>query len=336
MYLAIKSKEELPLDKRKISQRFVPALLLAALCLPLAAAEGNPFLGPYKTPFDTPPFDRIQLAHYLPAMQEGMKRQQAEIDAIVANPKPPTFENTIVALDMSGQLLGDVSSIFYSLLDAATSQPMQEVANELAPLLSSHNDNINLNDKLFARVKAVYDRRASLKLDAVQRYLLENTYRGFVRSGALLDEKQKARLREINKEHSLLALKFSENVLAETNSSFIVIDDRDDLAGLSDGIIAEAAATAKARNLAGKWVFTAQKTSWIPFLQYSPKRSLRQALFACFFMRGDRDNDKDNKAVLQRLLVCARSATACWATRPRPTTTSSRAWPRRRRTSIPS
>ncbi len=291
------------MDKRKISQRFVPALLLAALCLPLAAAEGNPFLGPYKTPFDTPPFDRIQLAHYLPAMQEGMKRQQAEIDAIVANPKPPTFENTIVALDMSGQLLGDVSSIFYSLLDAATSQPMQEVANELAPLLSSHNDNINLNDKLFARVKAVYDRRASLKLDAVQRYLLENTYRGFVRSGALLDEKQKARLREINKEHSLLALKFSENVLAETNSSFIVIDDRDDLAGLSDGIIAEAAATAKARNLAGKWVFTAQKTSWIPFLQYSPKRSLRQALFACFFMRGDRDNDKDNKAVLQRLLV---------------------------------
>ncbi len=174
------------MDKRKISQRFVPALLLAALCLPLAAAEGNPFLGPYKTPFDTPPFDRIQLAHYLPAMQEGMKRQQAEIDAIVANPKPPTFENTIVALDMSGQLLGDVSSIFYSLLDAATSQPMQEVANELAPLLSSHNDNINLNDKLFARVKAVYDRRASLKLDAVQRYLLENTYRGFVRSGALL------------------------------------------------------------------------------------------------------------------------------------------------------
>jgi len=291
------------LDKRNISLHFVQVLLLAALCLPLAAVEGNPFLSPYKTPFDTPPFDRIQLAHYLPAMQEGMKRQQAEIDAITANPKPPTFENTIVAFDMSGQLLGDVGSIFYALLEAATSQPMQDVANELAPLLSAHNDNINLNDKLFARVKAVYDRRALLKLDAAQRYLLENIYRGFVRSGAQLDEKQKARLREINKEHSLLALKFGDNVLAETNSSFIVIDNKDDLAGLSDGIIAEAAATAKTRNLEGKWVFTAQKTSWIPFLQYSPKRSLREALFACFFMRGDRDNDKDNKAVLQRLLV---------------------------------
>ncbi len=287
-----------------MKQKTITMLItLAALCLPLTAAEDNPFFAPYRTPFDTPPFDRIQLAHYMPAMQEGMKRHQAEIDAIVANPKAPTFENTIVALDMSGQLLDDVSSIFYALLSAATSQPMQEVANELAPLLSAHNDNITPNDKLCARAKAVYDRRASLKLDAVQRYLLENTYRGFVRSGALLDEKQKARLREINKEHSLLALKFSDNVLAETNSSFIVIDNKDDLAGLPDGVVSEAAEAAKARNLEGKWVFTAQKTSWIPFLQYAKNRKLRKALYACFFMRGDRDNEKDNKAVLQKLLV---------------------------------
>ncbi|MEI6613792.1 MAG: M3 family metallopeptidase, partial [Chrysiogenales bacterium] len=291
------------MHKKTVFYKFVPALLLAVLCLPLAAAGDNPLLNPYRTPFDTPPFDRIQLGHYLPAVQEGIKRQQAEIDAIVANPKAPTFENTIVAFDMSGQLLGDVGSIFYALLEAATSQPMQDVANELAPLLSAHNDNINLNDKLFARVKAVYDRRAMLKLDAVQRYLLENTYLGFMRSGALLDEEQKARLREINKEHALLALKFGDNVLAETNSSFIVIDNKDDLAGLPDGVVSEAAEAAKAKNLEGKWVFTAQKTSWIPFLQYSPKRNLRQALFACFFMRGDRDNDKDNKAVLQKLLV---------------------------------
>jgi peptidyl-dipeptidase Dcp len=236
-------------------------------------------------------------------MQEGMRRHQAEIDAIVANAKAPTFENTIVALDMSGQLLGEVSAVFYSLLGAATSQPMQDLANELAPLLSTHNDNIALNGKLFARVKAVYDRRAKLKLDEVQRYLLENTYRGFVRSGALLDEKQKDRLREINKEHSLLALKFSDNVLAETNSSFIVIENKDDLAGLPDGVVAEAAATAKAMNMEGKWVFTAQKTSWIPFLQYSPKRELRESLYTRWFMRGDRDNDRDNKAVLQKLLV---------------------------------
>ena len=290
------------MNKTNTRLRFVPALLLVVLCLPLAAQD-NPFLSPYNTPFETPPFDRIQIGHYLPAVQEGIKRQQAEIDAIVANPKPATFENTIVALDMSGQLLGEVNAVFYSLLSAATSQPMQDLANELAPLLSTHNDNIALNGKLFARVKAVYDRRARLKLDAVQRYLLENTYRGFVRSGALLDEKQKARLREINSEHSLLALKFSDNVLAETNSSFIVIDNKDDLAGLPDGVVAEAAETAKAMNMDGKWVFTAQKTSWIPFLQYSPKRNLREALYTRWFMRGDRDNDKDNKAVLQKLMV---------------------------------
>ena len=280
----------------------VTLLALAALARPLAAEE-NPFLGPFKTPFDTPPFDRIQLAHYKPAMLEGMKRQQAEIDAITANPKAPTFENTLVALDMSGQLLGEVGNVFYSLLTAATSREMQDLANELAPLLAAHQDNIALNEKLFARVKAVYDRRARLKLDAVQRYLLENTYKGFVRSGALLDARQKERLREINKEHSLLALKFSDNVLAETNSSYIVLDKAEDLAGLPAGVVSEAAETAKAMGLEGKWVFTAQKTSWIPFLQYSPRRDLREKLFSCFFMRGDRDNDKDNKAVLQRLLV---------------------------------
>jgi peptidyl-dipeptidase Dcp len=295
-------KEDFTLHKKTIFSRFVPALLLAVLCLPLAA-EDNPFLVTPNTPFQTPPFDRIQIGHYLPAVQEGIKRQQAEIDAIVANPKAATFENTIMALDMSGQLLGDVNNVFYSLLSAATSQPMQDLANELAPLLSTHNDNINLNGKLFARVKAVYDRRAKLKLDEVQRYLLENTYRGFVRSGALLDEKQKARMREINKEHSLLALKFNDNVLAETNSSFIVVDDKGNLAGLPDGVVTEAAEAAKAMNMDGKWVFTAQKTSWIPFLQYSQKRGLREALYACFFMRGDRDNDKDNKAILQKLLV---------------------------------
>lgn len=292
------------MDKKNILCRLAPALLLGALCLSLPAAAGdNPFLSVPNTPYQTPAFDRIQIGHYLPAVQEGIKRQQAEIDAIVANPKAPTFENTIVALDMSGQLLGDVSLVFYSLLSAATSQPMQDLANELAPLLSAHNDNIALNDKLFARVKAVYDRRAKLKLDEVQRYLLENTYRGFVRSGALLDEKQKGRLREINKEHSLLALKFSDNVLAETNSSFIVIENKNDLAGLPDGVVAEAADAAKAMNMEGKWVFTAQKTSWIPFLQYSPKRDLREALYTRWFLRGDRDNDKDNKAILQKLMV---------------------------------
>src|SRR5512138_1177087 len=283
----------------KLFLAFFPWMLLAAACLPLAAAGENPFLAPYGTPFDTPPFDRIQLADYKPAMLEGMKRQLAEIDAITANPKPATFENTVVALDRSRQLLGEVSAVFYSLLSAATSPEMQNLANEMAPLISAHQDNIALNEKLFARVKAVYDRRAGLKLDGVQRYLLENTYRSFVRSGAQIDAKDKEKLRAINQEHSLLALKFSDNVLAETNSSYILVADRGDLAGLPEGVVAEAADAAKALGQEGRWAFTAQKTSWIPFLQYSPRRDLRQALFSCFFMRGDRDSDKDNKGVLQ-------------------------------------
>ena len=193
------------MNKKTVFFKLAPALLLAVLCLPLAA-EDNPFLGAYKTPFETPPFDRIQIGHYLPAVQEGIQRHQAEIDAIVNNAKAATFENTLVALDMSGELLGNVTAVFYSLLGTVNSPQMQELANQLSPLLTTHNDNISLNEKLFARVKAVYDQRAKLKLSAVQLYLLENTYRGFVRSGALLDEKQKARMRDINREHSLLTL----------------------------------------------------------------------------------------------------------------------------------
>lgn len=289
------------MNKKTFFSKFVPALLLAVLCLPLAAAD-NPFLTPYNTPFDTPPFDRIQNGHFLPAVQEGIQRQQAEIDAIVADPKPATFQNTIAALDYSGQFLERVSYVFYSNLEAVSSKELQDIAAQLAPLISAHQDNILLNAKLFARIKAVYDRRSRLKLSVPQLYLLENDYRQFVRNGALLDDKQKTRLRDINRDLALGTLKFNDNLLAETNSSNIVIDSKDDLAGLPDGVIAQAAETAQVMNLPGKWVFSAQKTSWIPFLQYAEKRNLREALYPCWFMRGDRDNDNDNKAVLQKVI----------------------------------
>jgi peptidyl-dipeptidase Dcp len=280
-----------------------PALLLGALCLSLPAAAGdNPFFAPYNTPFDTPPFDRIQNAHFLPAVQEGITRQQAEIDAIVADPKPATYANTIEALDVSGQFLERVTFVLYSNLEAVSSKELQEIAAQVAPLISAHQDNILLNEKLFVRIKAIHDRRARLKLSTPQLYLLENTYRQFVRNGALLDEKQKARLRDINRDLSLLTLKYSDNVLAETNSSYIVLDKQEDLAGLPAGVVSEAAETAKAMGMEGKWVFTAQKTSWIPFLQYSPKRDLREALYTRWFLRGDRDNDRDNKAVLKKIV----------------------------------
>jgi len=290
------------LAKKTVFSKLVPALLLAVLSLPLAAQD-NPLLVTPNTPFQTPPFDRIQNAHYLPAVQEGITRHQAQIDAIVDNPDAATFDNTIVAFDMSGQLLRDVTAVFYSLLGTITSPERQEIANQMSPLLSAHNDNIALNEKLFARVKSVYDQRAALKLSEEQIYLLENTYRGFLRSGALLDEKQKARLRDINRDHSLLALKFDDNLLAETNDSYIMIDNKADLAGLPEGVIAMGEETAKAMNLPGKWVFTTQRPSWTPFLQYGGARRLRQALYTAYFMRGDRDNDHDNKAIVQKLLT---------------------------------
>jgi peptidyl-dipeptidase Dcp len=287
---------------RTVFFELAPALLLVVFCLPLAAQD-NPFLVAPTTPFGTPPFDRIQIGHYLPAIEEGIRRQRAEIDVIVNNPEAATFDNTLVALDKSGRLLNDVTAVFYSLLSTINSTERQDLANQMSPLLSAHNDNIMLNDKLFARIKSVYDRRMELKLSEEQLYLLENDYRTFVRNGALLDETQKARLRDINREHALLVLKFEDNVLTETNDSYIIIDNKADLAGLPEGVIAVAEEAAKGMNMPGKWVFTTQRPSCTPFLQYAGARGLRQTLYTDYFMRGDRDNDHDNKAILQKMLT---------------------------------
>ena len=287
----------------------MPIWLLVFLCLTPAAqkivgqTDGNPFFGTYKTPYETPPFDRIQVVHYLPAIQEGIKRQQAEIDSIVRNPKPATFQNTLEALDASGQFLERATNVFYSNMEAITSPEMEVVAKEIAPLLSTHQDNIALNGMLFARVKAVYDQRAKLKLTPAKLYLLENTYRGFVRGGALLDEKQKVRMRDINRDLSLLTLKYNENVLGETNGAFIVIDSRADLVGLPDGVIAMGEEAATSMNMTGKWVYNTRRPSWTPFLQYASKRELRRVLYTAYYMRCDRDNDRDNKTVLQKIIA---------------------------------
>jgi peptidyl-dipeptidase Dcp len=274
--------------------------MLAFLSLPLAGQD-NPFLVTPSTPFQTPPFDLIQNAHYLPAVQEGIRRQQAEVDSIANNQEAATFENMLAPLDKSGELLSTVTGVFYSLLGTVTTPEMQDLANEMSPLLSAHYDNISLNEKLFARIKAVHERRADLKLTAEQLYLLENTYRDFLRRGALLDKEHKARLRDINREHALLELRFNDNLLAETNDSYIVIDNKADLAGLPDGVIAIGEETARSMNMPGKWVFTTQRPSWTPFLQYSSVRRLRQDLYTAYAMRGDRNNESDNKAVLRKL-----------------------------------
>ena len=287
----------------KISILLAVALLFAQPAAAKDALKDNPFFKAYATPFQAPPFDKIAKEHFLPAFKEGIKREQAEIDAITAGKKAPSFANTIAAMDHSGIFLNDVSSVFYALLGAETNPDLQAIARDVSPLLSTHADNISLNEKLFARVKAVYDQRLKLTLTPEESYLLENTYKGFIRSGALLDAARKARLRELNSELSLLGLKFGENMLAETNSSRIVIDSADGLAGLPEAVRAMGAETAKQLKLDGKWAFTTQVPSMTPFLQYSTRRDLREQLHRAYFMRGDRDNANDNKEIVKKIVT---------------------------------
>ncbi len=263
--------------------------------------ETNPFLSEYKTPFEVPPFDQIKNEHFLPALKEGMKEQNEEVEAIVNNPQPPTFENTIVARETSGELLTKVNNVFENLLSANTNDTLQEIAKEVSPLLSQHYDNIRMNAKLFERVKQVYATRDSLDLNEEQQMLLEKTYKDFIRGGANLDENRKNELKEINKELSLLTLKFGDNLLAETNDFKLVIDTEDDLSGLPQFVRDMGAADAKAAGLEGKWVFTLDKPSLIPFLQYSDKRELREKMFKGYSNRGDNNNAHDNKAIASKI-----------------------------------
>jgi peptidyl-dipeptidase Dcp len=259
----------------------------------------NPFFSEYKTPFGVPPFDEIKLEHYVPAFEKGIEEHQKEIDVIVNNEAEPTFENTILALDKSGRLLTKVSRVFYSLNSAETSPEMQALAREIAPKVTAHYDNISLNEKLFERIKKVYENRNELGLDSLQLRTVEKYYEDFVRNGANLNDEDKAKLREINQKLSELRIKFGENLLAETNKNFLlVIDKPEDLEGLSQDIIDAAAIEAKNRGYEGKWVFTLQKPSMIPFLQYSKKRELREKLYMGYVTRGNHNDEFDNKAII--------------------------------------
>jgi peptidyl-dipeptidase Dcp len=284
-------------------------LLVSMTCLSSAAEnqnaaldKANPLFSPYTTPLNTPPFNLIKNEHFLPAIQEGIRQQQAEIDAIVNNPAAPTFANTLAAFDATGQLLSEVNAVFGALQGADTTPAIQALAKEIAPLTAAHADNIRLNEKLFARVKAVYDQRARLKLTPEEQFLLENTYRDFVRGGALLNEMQKAQLRELNQQLAMLSLKFGDNLLAETNDFKLVLENRDDLAGLPPSVLAMAEETAKQFKMPGKWVFTVQIPSMTPFLQYSTRRDLREKIYRGYIMRGDRGNERDNKDVVRRIV----------------------------------
>ncbi len=289
---------------KKLILFFASAMLILSACNQNNKdVENNPLLvKTFDTPFEVPPFSKIKNKHYLPAFKEAMKVQKEEIDAIVNNSEEPTFENTLVAFDNSGELLDRVSDIFFNLKSADTNDSINQIAKEVSPLLSKHRDDIALNEGLFKRVKSVYDKQDELNLNTEQKMLLKKVYEKFVRGGANLSGKQKERFREINKELSMLTLKFGENLLNENNAFELVIDNKEDLAGLPDAVVAGAEETAKAKGYDGKWVFTLQKPSLIPFLTYSEKRPLREKMFKAYVNRGDNNDANDNKDVIKKIV----------------------------------
>ncbi len=261
----------------------------------------NPFFKEWKTPHQTPPFNEIKEEHFLPAFEEGMKQQKAEVDELLNNKDKATFENTIEAMEKSGALLTKVSNVFYNLLSSNTNDEMQKLAETLTPMLSKHRDDINLNEKLFERIKAIYAEKEKLNLTTEQNTLLEEYNSGFVRNGANLNDEQKDKLRKINEELSTLSLKFGNNILKETNAVALIVDNKDDLVGLPDAVVQAAAEVAKSKGQEGKWIFTLQKPSFIPFLQYSPKRELREKLFKAYINRGNNNDEFDNKKILSKI-----------------------------------
>lgn len=262
----------------------------------------NPLLQEFDTPFGVPPFEIIEFDHYLPAFREGIAAHNEEIKSITENQEDPDFENTILALENSGELLDQVQYVFYNLNSSLTGPEMQSIAQEIAPELSAHGDAIRMNADLFERVKAVYKAQEKNTLDAESAKLLEETYKFFVRGGANLNEEDKEKVKAINEQLSLLSLKFGQNVLNETNNSKLVIENEEDLSGLPESIIEAAAQTAKAEDLEGKWVFTVQKPSMLPFLTYSDKRELREKLHKAYANLGNNDNEYDNKEIISQIV----------------------------------
>lgn len=282
-------------------------LLLICVLVAPAQQQGsdmnslNPFYKEFDTPFGTPPFDKIKNEHFMPAFIKGMEVQKKEVDAVITDTLPPTFQNTIEVLDRTGDMLGRVSAVFFTLQGANTNDDIQKIANDVTPLLTKHQDDINLNEKLFRRVKTIYDVRSSAGLDAEQLKLLEDYYSNFVRGGASLPADKKDRFRAINEELSLLCLKFDENVLKEANNFKLVVDKKSDLAGLPQSVIDAAAEAASKAGSKGTWLFTVKKPSMLPFLQYAKNRALREKLLKAYIMRGDNNNESDNKIIAAKI-----------------------------------
>ena len=264
-------------------------------------AQINPLLEEFKTPHETAPFPEIKNVHFLPAFREAIKTGETEVNAVAENKAEPTFENTIEALDRAGKLLGRTAGIFFNLVSAETSDELQQIAQEVSPIITKFQNDITLNPVLFERIKTVYNQRNFLSLNAEQKTLLENTYLNFVRKGANLSDNEKEKFREISTELSKLSLKFGENVRKETNNYEMHITDKTKLSGLPGSALEAAAAKAKSKNKEG-WVFDISMPGYTPFMKYADNRELRKELYLAYMSKSFKENEFDNRENIHKLV----------------------------------
>ena len=276
------------------------ATLIATFVISMMNAQ-NPFFEKYNTPHETAPFDKIKVEHFEPAIREGMRQHAEEVEAIVSNSDAPTFENTIVALETAGELLSRTMSVFGNLQGAETNDDLLALAKKMAPAMNEHSNNIRLNEKLFARVKSVYNQMDQLNLTVEQKRLLDKTYKSFVRYGANLSHEDQQKYRKLSEKLNLLSIQFGQNNLKETNEYVMLINNIDELAGLPEDELASAAQTAKEKGLEG-WAFTLQAPSYIPFMKYAQNRDLRRQLYMAYNTKCTNDNEYNNIDIVKDIV----------------------------------
>lgn len=283
-------------------------LILLVFTMTNSIDAKNPFLAKYNTPHGTPPFNLIKNEHYEPAVKEGIRQHEQEIDKIIKNKQAPTFENTIVAYEASGETLSKVLQVFFNLLSAESNEEMMEISQRISPIISEHSNNVSLNEDLFKRIKVIYDKRSELNLTPEQIRLVEKVYEGFENSGATLSEKDKATYRELSTALSQLTLMFGQNVLKDTNKFEMLLTDKADLEGLPESVLSAAATAAKSKGKEG-WLFDLSAPSYIGFMKYSTRRDLREKLYIAYSTRcvmgGDFDNQENVRKIAETRLEIA-------------------------------
>lgn len=286
-----------------MKRQLLVAALAVALSSNMMAQVSNPLLNEFDTPFQIAPFEKITIDNYREAILKGLDEDKNEIEAIIKNPAAPNFENTIAALDQSGKLLDKAESTFSPISSSNSTEATRALQKELSPLFSAHSDDIYLNQQLFAKVKQVYDNQKKFNLNKEQKRVLEKIYKCFVRSGANLSDDKKEQLRKLNTEISMLQLNFSQNLMKETNNTYVTVDKLSDLEGLSEGDIEAAAKMAETQGQKGKWMFNMQRPSCNPVLEYAKNRELRKKVYEAYCNRGNKDNQFDNKEISRKLVV---------------------------------